>query len=194
MTYDHGTIFLTFIITKTPSGQFSTEPFAKIFFCFDILTRSTIFLLELMYACVWFYINKFHFSYSMIRIIVFINYLIYFINRHFSHVTKSRIFKNLNFRKKTIATFATLSWKIVSGTWNYIQIPQVDRLEVVVIWAPFERRKIEVHIFEWANLSGFGTWNFPAKEDLIRRKQVFLLDFRPWPVPKPKIWPIFCGK
>ena len=46
-----------------------------------------------------------------------------------------------------------------------MQIPQADWPEVVVIWAPFERQKIEVHIFERANISGFGT-KFTAKEDL----------------------------
>ena len=29
-------------------------------------------------------------------------------------------------------------------------MPQADWLEVVVVWVPFERRKIEVHIFERA--------------------------------------------
>ena len=62
------------------------------------------------------------------------------------------------------------------------------------MWAPFERRKIEVHIFERANHSGFGTWNFTAKEDLIQRKQVFILDFRPWLSQKSKNWSIFYGK
>ena len=38
-----------------------------------------------------------------------------------------------------------------------------------MIWAPFERQKIEVYIFERANLLGFGTWNFIAKEDLDPR-------------------------
>ena len=69
-----------------------------------------------------------------------------------------------------------------------MQIPQADWPEVVVIWAPFERQKIEVHIFERANLSGFGTWKDK------RRKQIFLLNFRPWPAQKPKIWSIFYGK
>ena len=45
-----------------------------------------------------------------------------------------------------------------------------------------------------ANLTGFGTWKLTAKEDLNRRKQVFLLNFRPWPSQKPKIWSIFYGK
>ena len=56
-----------------------------------------------------------------------------------------------------------------------IEIPQTDWPEVVVIWAPFERQKIEVHIFERANLSGFATWKFTTKEDLNPRKQVFLI-------------------
>ena len=59
-----------------------------------------------------------------------------------------------------------------------MQIPQADWPEVVVIWAPFERQKIEVDIFERANLSSFGTWKFTGKEDLNPRKQVFLLNLR----------------
>ena len=38
------------------------------------------------------------------------------LSRHFSHVTKSRISKNLNLRKKPIATFAAISRKTISGT------------------------------------------------------------------------------
>ena len=75
-----------------------------------------------------------------------------------------------------------------------MQIPQADWPEVVVIWAPFERKKIEAHIFERANLSGFGTWKFTAKEDLNPRKQVFLLNLRLWPAQKPNIWYFFYGK
>ena len=59
------------------------------------------------------------------------------------------------------------------------------------MWAPFERQKIEVHIFETANPLGFGTWEFSAKEDLNQQKQVFLYNFRPWPAQKPKVWSIF---
>ena len=62
------------------------------------------------------------------------------------------------------------------------------------MWAPFERQKIEVHIFERANLSGFGTWKFSVKEDLNRQKQIFLHNFRPWSAQKPKIWSISMGK
>ena len=64
----------------------------------------------------------------------------------------------------------------------------------MVIWTPFEGQKIEVHIFGKANLLGFGSWNSTAKEGLNRRKQVFLLNVRPWPPHKPKIWSILYGK
>ena len=71
--------------------------------------------------------------------------------------SKSHIFKNLNLRKKADRNFC--------GTFlknRYIQIPQADWPRVIVIWAPFERQRIEVQIFERANLSGFGTWKFTA--------------------------------
>ena len=45
-------------------------------------------------------------------------------------------------------------------------MPQADWPRVVVKWAPFERQKIEVHIFERANLSSFDMWKFTAKEGL----------------------------
>ena len=45
-----------------------------------------------------------------------------------------------------------------------------------------------------SNHSGFGTWKFTAKEDLNRRKQVFLHNFRRWPAQKPNIWSTFYGK
>ena len=73
-------------------------------------------------------------------------------------------------------------------------IPQADWPEVIVMWVPFERQKIEAHIFERANLSGFAKWKFTTKEDLNQRKDVFLLNFRLWPAQKPKIWSIFYGK
>ena len=66
--------------------------------------------------------------------------------------------------------------------------------EVVVVWAPIERQKIGVHIFERANLSGFAMWEFTAKEELNPQKQVILLTLRLWPVQKPNIWSIFYEK
>ena len=68
-------------------------------------------------------------------------------------------------------------------------------MDLAKIVAPsFKRQKIEVHIFERANHSGFGTWKFTAKEDLNQRKQIFLFNFRPLHAQKPKICSIFYGK
>ena len=73
-------------------------------------------------------------------------------------------------------------------------MPQADWPEVVIIWAPFERQKIEDQIFERANLSGFATWEFTAKEELNPRKQVFLLNLRLWTAQKPKFGLFSMGK
>ena len=101
-------------------------------------------------------------------------------SRHSSHVTKSLIFKNLNLRKKVDSNFPCTFLKNCFRYQNYIQIPQADWLEVVVIWALFERQKIEVHIFGRVNLSAFGTCKFTNKEELNPPKQVFLLDLSLW--------------
>ena len=53
----------------------------------------------------------------------------------------------------------------------------------------FERQKIEVYIFERANLSGFGTWKFASKKKVFQA-----LNLRLWPAQKPKIWSIFYGE
>ena len=110
----------------------------------------------------------------------------------FSHVTKNLISKNLNLKKKSRLQLSPhFPEKSFQAPKFIFRSPKL--IEVVVIWAPFERRKIEVHIFERANHSGFGTWNFTTKEDLNWHKQVFLLNFRPCPAQKPKIWSIFNG-
>ena len=62
------------------------------------------------------------------------------------------------------------------------------------MWAPFERQKIEVHIFESANPSGFGTWKFSTKEDLNRQKQVFLHILDLGPPENQKFGLFFMGK
>ena len=74
-----------------------------------------------------------------------------------------------------ILEFSQLSRHFPEKSFQAPKIPQADWPGGVVIWAPFERQKIGVHIFERANLSGFGSWKFTAKEDLNRRKQIFHL-------------------
>ena len=116
-------------------------------------------------------------------------------SRHFSHVTESRIFKNLNFKKKADRNFRGNFLKNHFRHLKlYSNLPHADWPEVVAIQAPFERQKIEVHIVERANLSGFGTWKFTAKEDFNPQKQVFPFNLRLWPAHKPKIWSFFYGK
>ena len=94
-------------------------------------------------------------------------------------MTKSRIFKNLNLRKKADRNFRGTFLKNRFRHQSLIQIPRADWPGVVVISTLFERQKIEVHIFERANLSDFVTWKFSAKENLNRQKQVFFHNFRP---------------
>ena len=95
---------------------------------------------------------------------------------------------------KPIAKLAAIPWKTISGTYNYIQIPQAVWPEVVVKWTLFERQNILVRIFRKANLSGFGTWKFTTKQDLNPQKLVFLLNLRLWTAQKLKICPIFYGE
>ena len=84
MTYVHGTVFLTFLITKTSFDQFGVKRVSKILFLFWYSTVSPILslgslslisLLELIYG-VSFYATSFQFNCTMICIIIFINYII----------------------------------------------------------------------------------------------------------------------
>ena len=66
--------------------------------------------------------------------------------RHFSHVTKSRIFKNLNLTKKADRIFRGIFLK---NRFRHLKLylnPQADCPGAAVMWAPFEIQKIEVHI------------------------------------------------
>ena len=116
-------------------------------------------------------------------------------SRHFSHVTKSRIFKNLNLRKEADRNFCRTflknrfrHLKLYSNpaTWLTRGCCHMGTFWMTKDW--------KVYISERANLSGFSTWNFTAKEDLNRRKQVLILNFRPWPAQKPNILSIFYVK
>ena len=92
-------------------------------------------------------------------------------NRYFSHMTKSRIFKSLNLRRKADRS---LCHNLLEKHFRHLKLysnPQADWPKVLVIWVLFERQKVdEVYIFERASLSGFASWKFTMKE-----KQVFLL-------------------
>ena len=100
-----------------------------------------------------------------------------FYYRHLSHVAKSRIFKNLNLRRKDDWNFRSNS---VRNQFRHLRLylnPYVDWQDVP-IWELFERQKVEVHIFVRVSYSGFAMWKFTTKEDLNPQKQIFLLNLR----------------
>ena len=84
ITYVHGALFLTFLITKISSGQFGVYPLGKMFLYFDILTTSSILnlgslLLISLPKSIYelsLTLASFHFDFAMIRIVVFIYYII----------------------------------------------------------------------------------------------------------------------
>ena len=79
-------------------------------------------------------------------------------SRHFSQVRKSRIFKNLKFRRKTNCYFRG---NLIENHFRHLK---AQRLEAFLMWAPFERQKVEVHNFDNVHFSGFVTWNFTNKQ------------------------------
>ena len=109
-------------------------------------------------------------------------------------MTKSRIFENLDLRRKADRDFCN---NLLENHFRHLKLysdPQVDLQELVVIWTSFERQKVEVHVFDRANLSGLTTCQFTTKEDLNLQKQLFLLNLRFWLALKTKILSIFCGE
>ena len=82
------------------------------------------------------------------------------------NLAKSRIFKNLNLRAKADHNFRRNLLENCIRHLNYIQILQAYWPKVDVIWAPFEKQKAEVYIFERANFSGYAKWKFTTQEDV----------------------------
>ena len=119
--------------------------------------------------------------------ILFSSLLVFYIGkcsliRHFSHVTKSRIFKNLNLREKADRNFRRTFLK---NRFRHLKLYSNS---------PSWLARSCCHMDTFWKTKDFGMWNITHKEDLNRWKQVFLLNFRPWPAQKPKIWSIFYGK
>ena len=106
-------------------------------------------------------------------------------------MNKRLIFKNLNLRKKADCNF---HGNFLKNHFRHLKLysnPPSWLAKSLCHMGTFW--KIEAHIFERANLSGFVTWKFTAKEDLNPWKQVFLLNLRLWPTQKSKIWSFFYG-
>ena len=77
------------------------------------------------------------------------------------------IFKNLNLRRKAACK---LCGNFLENHFRHLKLYS-NWLEVVAIWPPSEKQKIEVHTFDRATLSGFSTWEFTTKGDLKPRKR-----------------------
>ena len=94
---------------------------------------------------------------------------------NFSHVTKSRIFKNSNLRRKDLRSFRGNLLQNHFRNLNNIQISQVDWAEVILVWAPFERQKVEVYIFDRTNFSGFAGSSPPKRIQIPENRYFFLI-------------------
>ena len=114
--------------------------------------------------------------------------------RHFSHVTESRSFKNVNLSKKSDCNFRGT---FLENRFSHLKLysnPQSWLARSCCYMSTFWKTKYWSSFFDRANLAGFGTWKVSVKEDLNRQEQVFLHNFRPGIAQKPKIWSIFYGK
>ena len=120
---------------------------------------------------------------SLISIYLQISYI-----RHFILVKKSCIFKNLNLQRKTDRNFGA---NLLGNKFRHLKL-----YSNATSWLTRSRceQKVEVHIFDRANLSVFATWKFTTKKNLNLRKQVFLLNSMLWTTKKPKVCSIFDGK
>ena len=110
-------------------------------------------------------------------------------NRHFNHVTKSRIFKNLNLRKKADRNFRGTflknrfrHLKLYSNPPSWLAR---SRCHMGTFW---KTKDWSSHFWE---RQPFRFWYVEVHH---QRKQVFLLKFRSWPAQKQKIWSILYGK
>ena len=113
--------------------------------------------------------------------------------RHFSHVSKSRIFKKLNVRKKADRNFRV---DFLKNYFRHLKLHSNppswlarSRCHMGTFW---KTKDWSSHF--WEGQPFRCTSKFSAKGDLNWQKQVFLHNFRPWPTQKPKIWSIFYGK
>ena len=113
--------------------------------------------------------------------------------RRFSHVTKSHIFKNINLRKKADRnfrrTFLKHRYRHLKFYWNPPSWLARCRCHMDTLW---KTKDWTSHFWE---AQPFRIWyvEFHHQEDLNGQRQVFLLNFRPWPAQKPNNWSISYG-
>ena len=113
------------------------------------------------------------------------------LNRHFSQVTKSRFFKNLNLRRKADRNFRG---NLQENLFRHLKLYSNPSKLIDQKWLSYghlwkdKRLKFTFHIILQI------LWKFTTKEDLNPQKQVWPLNLRLWLAQNPKVWSIFYGK
>ena len=114
--------------------------------------------------------------------------------RHFSHVSKSRIFKNLNIRRKADRDFRG---KLLVNHFRHLKLhsnpPSWLARSCCHMGTFWKTQGWNSHFWEGQHFR-FCSVGVHTEEDLNPRKQVFLLNLRLWPTQKSKTWSIFYEK
>ena len=121
-------------------------------------------------------------------------YHVLYHSRHFSHVTKSRIFENPNLRKKADCNFCDTFLKNRFRHLKLYSNPLSWLARSHCHMGTFWKTKDWSSYFWESQPFRFWYAEVHCKRRLKSRKQMFLLNFRPWPAQKPKNWSIFYGK
>ena len=118
----------------------------------------------------------------------------WFRSRHFSHVTKSGIFKTLYLRKKADRNFRCTFLKNRFRQLKLYSNPPSWLARSGCHIGTFWKTK-DSSLYFWGS-QPFRPWKveFHGQRRLKWRKQVFLLNFRLWTTQKPTMWSIFYGK
>ena len=110
-------------------------------------------------------------------------------------MTKSRIFKNLNLRRKADRNFRG---NLLKNHFRHIKVysnlPSWLARSCCHMSAFWKTKGWSSHFWEGPIFQVLRHGNSPPSKTLKTKKQVFLHHWRFWPAQKPKIWSFFCRK
>ena len=145
-----------------------------------------------MFTFLWFLVFIFSVLFSLFPKVVRCTFLD--IGRHFSHVTKSRIFKNPNLRRKADRNFrGNFPKNHFRHLKFYSKRPSWldgSRCDMSAIW---NTKGWSSHFWQGQSFRFFDM-GVHCQRRLNPRKQIFLLNLRLWSAQKPKIWSFFYRK
>ena len=82
-------------------------------------------------------------------------------NKHFSHVTKNRIFKNIHLRRKADRNFSRqFAGKPFQAPKIIFKSPKPIGQKALSYGHLFKDRRLKFAFFDRANIPGFATWEF----------------------------------